>query len=271
MYNILALSQHSIRINRIKDAFSPPVSLKILDEVRGLHRAVNDCFPDLIILDLSYCEKHVVPLINLLRNETPYSSIVLYLDTDRKPNLQSVLEFGRAGASELLIYGFDDTQYRMRSFLTRTSCLKSESVKNLIIINTSSLYIKRYVKRVFTSTAYRVSVESGCEEIKVSRQHIARECKLYNLPTPEWIAGLPRLIRLCEFIDRGIHKRSFLANELEFSSTTGMKHHIKIYLGTDIETLMQCRAYEWLFKLIQYKFNILSNGTSLLSYNNQIL
>ncbi len=256
MHTILVLSQHRIRIGRIQNAFNGLSALKIVHNINELRSTISNGYPDLIVLDVKYCDNSIGSLVHLLHTDRPHSSIILYIEGFCKAHIQSVLECGRAGASAVLIYDIEDTPERIRNLLPPINRTKVDYVGSLISSNVKSLYVKRYVKPTFTFTKNRVPVSEICADMKVSRQHIARECRTYNLPPPEWIACLPRLTRLCLLLDKGMYKKSFLANELDFASITGMKHHIRVHLQTDIDALIQKEAYEWLVSTVRSRFNI---------------
>lgn len=254
MQRIQVLSENPSHIECLKKAFFSFATFHLVSTREALSHALATDPPSLLLLDIDWPEDTILHSVRQLRVEYPCLPIVLYVKMSTAMHAQAILEFGHAGVMGILLRDMEDTEERMRQIFEYTFVHKVDLVRDMIVKNISSLYIKRFVQKSFSVTEPRVKVSALCDALHFSRQHLARECKAAELPHPEWLSNLPRMLRLAWFIDQGITNNYQLAIKCDFSSSSAMIRHMKVHFGLTPQTLRANGGFNYLVSIVEQKF-----------------
>jgi AraC-like DNA-binding protein len=139
--------------------------------------------------------------------------------------LRPLVELGRDGLEQLVLYGVDDDPRHLRRILERQPGVKlAEQLHERLqpYLRTTPPDVSRAIERVIHTPAAFKGVPDLAAAANVSRRTIYRECERVGLASPREIIAAARVLRAYAFLRESDYAIEDVAAHLRFSSP----HHL---------------------------------------------
>lgn len=139
--------------------------------------------------------------------------------------LQPLIELGREGMEQLVLYGVDDDPHHLRKILERQPGVGL--AENLLLrlqprLRSLPADVSRAIERVIHTPAAFKGVPDLAAAANVSRRTIYRECERARLSSPREVIAGARVLRAYAFLRESDYAIEDVAEHLRFSSP----HHL---------------------------------------------
>jgi AraC-like DNA-binding protein len=226
-----ALVPDPISRARLTDALRNEASVRYCGRLSEVLAMVEAGLASLVVVDhRDYDGSPTLPSIRRLRDEFPSVPIVMYLPMSAVVS-GAVMEYAKAGVSQLVFQGVDDLKASLRSAVN--AALDQVSAVSLAVdleplvpptIVPFLRYCLEYARRDIT-------VEEVAAAMSVHRKTLVDRLKAARLPSPRAMIGWCRLLMAARLLDDPGRTVEQVALKLDFPSGAALRNMFKRYTG----------------------------------------
>ncbi len=216
---------------RLDDATKGWAHLHACDRSSEIEALVENGLATVVVLDMQdRWGTSTLALVRDLHARFPSVPILLYWAVTPHSS-QQMLQFAKAGVSELLLRGVDDLRNNLQGALRaaidrRTAVATWEELAPLVPSNVGVM-----IRYCLENARRALSVEDVAAALNVHRKTLVGRLGAANLPTPSAIISWCRLLvaaRMLEDPGRTVEQVALL---LDFPSGTSLRNMVKRYTG----------------------------------------
>ena len=216
---------------RLNEATRAEAHVHVCDQQSELIALVRNGLANVVVLDM--CDRSgetTLQTVRLIRDEYPTVPVILYCAIT--PTIsRDMLDFARAGVSDLILRDVDDVRVTLRASLTTAT--DQHSARSLLaelggLVPASVVPIFRYC---LENGRRAVTVEQVATALNVHRKTLVDRLNAVGLPSPSAVVAWCRLLvsaRMLEDPGRSVEQVALL---LDFPSGTSMRNMVKRYTG----------------------------------------
>ncbi|MGQ0766295.1 MAG: helix-turn-helix domain-containing protein [Gemmatimonadota bacterium] len=225
--------------SRLVDAARGQAHLRFCESKSELMALVENGLAEVVVLDSrDRMGQSTLSTVRRLREEFPSVPVVLYCVLTPSVS-REMLEFARAGVSELILRGLDDVWTTLRAVLTRAG--DKSSVKSLLaeLEGLVPANLTAMMRFCLENGERPLTVEDVARALNVHRKTLVERLSGAGLPTPSSIIAWCRLLVVARMLEDPGRTAEQVALILNFPSSTALRNMIKRYTGLRTSEIRQ--------------------------------
>lgn len=226
---IAALVWDSLSRARLQEAARSLAHLHLCDLQSQVFALVHNGLAGVVVVDSRDAHgESTLPIVRRIREGFPSVPVILYLSSALS---REVLQFARAGVTELVLRDTDDMKVMLRSSLTSAADHGSARAIAAELEPLVPPNVAEMIRYCLENGRRALTVEEVASAMKVHRKTLVDRLNAARLPPPSAIIAWCRLLlsaRLLEDPGRSIEQVALL---LDFPSGTSMRNMVKRYTG----------------------------------------
>jgi AraC-like DNA-binding protein len=206
-----------------------------------------------------YDGSSTLPGIRRIRDEYPSVPVVMYVPLTAEVS-STVMEYAKAGVSQLVFQGVDDLRTSLRGAMD--AALDQVSAVALgaeleALVPPSVLPFLRYC---LEHARRDISVEEVARAMSVHRKTLVDRLKAAHLPSPRAMIGWTRLLVAARMLDDPGRTVEQVALQLDFPSGTALRNMCKRYTGLRTGEVRQNGGVRCLMHAFKRELSVVSAG-----------
>jgi AraC-like DNA-binding protein len=188
------------------------------------------------------------PLIRQIRDAFPDLPVLAYCDPQRVGSGQ-IVEIVRAGATEILLRGFDDVRFVLTRAIeqARRQCIVDRIYER--VAGQLPPDARPIVAYFLQHGATGPSVADAAAALGVHRKTLVNRMTAAHLPPPRVISSWCRLLTAAHLLETSRKSANRVALELSFPSGTALRNMLQRYVGLTPSELRTRRCVETVAEL----------------------
>ena len=228
---VAALVKDPVSRARLTDALRSEATVRNCQRLIEVLALVEQGLATIVVLDhRDYDGNAALPMVRRLRDEFPSVPVVMYLSMAAVAS-GAVMDYARAGVSQLVFQGMDDFKTTLRSAsnasLDQVSAGSLASELEPLIPAT----IVPFLRYCLEHSRRNITVEEVASAMGVHRKTLVDRLKAARLPSPRAMIGWSRLLMAARLLDDPGRTIEQVALKLDFPSGTALRNMFKRYTG----------------------------------------
>jgi AraC-like DNA-binding protein len=216
---------------RLVDALRNEASVRYCERLSEVTALVEAGLANLVVVDhRDYDGRPTLPTVRRLRDEFPSVPIVMYVPMSAIVS-GAVMEYARAGVSQLVFQGVDDLKASLRSAVDAAFDQVSASRLGEEFEPLIPPTIVPFLRYCLEHSRRDLSVEEVAMAMGVHRKTLVDRLKAAHLPSPRAMIGWCRLLMAARMLDDPGRTVEQVALKLDFPSGTALRNMFKRYTG----------------------------------------
>jgi AraC-like DNA-binding protein len=216
---------------RLGEALRNQAAVRYCERATELLTLVEHGLASIAVVDMRDREGNsTLPVVRRIHDQYPSVPVVLYCSLSPE-NSREVLDFARAGVSDLVLRGVDDLRTTLRTAVQ--SALDHCAAKTMLVeieplVPEGVLPIIRYC---LENGRRNLSVEDVASALAVHRKTLVDRLNAAGFPSPSSLISWCRLLVAARMLDDPGRSVEQVALLLEFPSGTSLRNMMKRYTG----------------------------------------
>lgn len=228
---VAALVRDPVSRARLSDALRGDANVRYCGRLGEVVAMVETGLANLAIVDhRDYDGSSTLPGVRRLRDEYPSVPVVLYLPLSSEVS-SAVLEFAKAGVSQMVFHGVDDLRSSLRTAvnaaLDQVSAVSLGAELEPLVPQT----VRPFVRYCLEHARRDLTVEEVAAALGVHRKTLVDRLRAAHLPSPRAMIGWCRLLVAARMLDDPGRTVEQVALKLDFPSGTALRNMCKRYTG----------------------------------------
>ncbi len=228
---VAALVRDPIAKARLTDALRTEASVRYCDRLSEVLALVEAGLATLVIVGhRDYDGAATLPTVRRLRAEFPSVPIVMYLPMSAVVS-SAVMEYAKAGVSQLVFQGVDDLKASLRSAVNAALDQVSAVALSADLEPLIPATIVPFLRYCLEHARRNITVEEVAAAMGVHRKTLVDRLKAAHLPSPRAMIGWCRLFIAARMLDDPGRTVDQVALKLDFPSGAALRNMFKRYTG----------------------------------------
>lgn len=216
---------------RLADALRGEATIRDCDRLSEVLAMVETGLASIVIVDhRDYDGTSTLPAVKHLIENFPSIPVVMYVALSNESSSQ-VLEYARAGVSQLVFQGVDDLRTPLRAAVN--TAMDHASALALVdefdrLVPANLIPFLRYA---LEHARRDIGVEEAATAMGIHRKTLVDRLRAASLPSPRTILGWSRLLMAARLLDDPGRTVEQVALKLDFPSGTALRNMFKRYTG----------------------------------------
>ena len=228
---VAALVRDPVARARLTDALRSDATVRYCVRLTEVLAMVEEGLASVIVLDhRDYDGASTLPIIRRIRDEFPSVPIVMYLPMSAVVS-GAVMEFAKAGVSQLVFQGVDDLKASLRSTVDAALDQVSAAALGVDLEPLIPSTIVPFLRYCLEHARRDITVEEVAAAMGVHRKTLVDRMKAAKLPSPRAMIGWCRLLMAARLLDDPGRTVEQVALKLDFPSGAALRNMFKRYTG----------------------------------------
>lgn len=226
---VAALVKDPVSRARLTDALRNEASVRNCERLTEVLALVEQGLATIVVLDHRDYEGNLaLPIVRRLRDEYPSVPIVMYLPMSSVAS-GAVMEYARAGVSQLVFQGMDDFKTSLRTAVNaafdQVSAVALAHELEPLVPPT----IVPFLRYCLEHSRRNITVEEVAAAMGVHRKTLVDRLRAARLPSPRAMIGWCRLLMAARLLEDPGRTIEQAALKLDFPSGTALRNMFKRY------------------------------------------
>lgn len=228
---VAALVKDPISRARLTDALRNEASVRNCERLTEVLALVEQGLATIVVLDhRDYEGNATLPAVRRLRHEFPSVPVVMYLPISAVAS-GVVMEYARAGVSQLVFQGVDDFKTSLRTAVNAALDQVSAAALAAEIEPLIPPTVVPFLRYCLEHSRRNITVEEVAAAMGVHRKTLVDRLKAARLPSPRAMIGWCRLLIAARLLDDPGRTIEQVALKLDFPSGAALRNLFKRYTG----------------------------------------
>lgn len=228
---VAALVRDPISRARLTDALRSEAPIRFCARLTEVLAMVEAGLANLVVVDhRDYDGSPTLPSVRRLRDEYPSVPIVMYLPMSAVIS-GALMEYAKAGVSQLVFQGVDDLKASLRSALDAAFDQASAVALGADLEPLIPSTIVPFLRYCLEHARRNITVEEVAVAMGVHRKTLVDRLKAARLPSPRAMIGWCRLLVAARMLDDPGRTVEQVALKLDFPSGPALRNMFKRYTG----------------------------------------
>jgi AraC-like DNA-binding protein len=228
---VAALVKDPVSRARLTDALRSEATVRNCERLIEVLALVEQGLATIVVLDhRDYDGNAALPAVRRLRDEYPSVPIVMYLPMVALAS-GAVMEYARAGVSQLVFQGMDDFKTSLRSAVDAALDQVSAGALAAELEPLIPSTIVPFLRYCLEHARRNITVEQVAAAMGVHRKTLGDRLKAARLPSPRAMIGWSRLLMAARMLEDPGRTIEQVALKLDFASGTALRNMFKRYTG----------------------------------------
>jgi AraC-like DNA-binding protein len=216
---------------RLTEALRGEASIRNCARLSEVIALVETGLASIVVVDhRDYDGSSTLPGVRRLREDFPSVPIVIYVPLSNEISGR-VLEYARAGVSQLVFQGVDDLRTPLRAAINTamdhaSALALGQEFERLVPAN-----LLPFLRYALEHSRRNMSVEDAATAMGIHRKTLVDRLRAAGLPSPRAIIGWSRLLMAARLLDDPGRTVEQVALQLDFPSGTALRNMFKRYTG----------------------------------------
>jgi AraC-like DNA-binding protein len=228
---VAALVRDPVSRARLADALKNEASVRYCARLSEIEAMVEAGLTNLIVVDhRDHDGSPTLPSVRRLRYEFPSVPIVMYLPLSAAVS-GAVLEYAKAGVSQLVFQGVDDVKSSLRTAMEAALDQMSAATLSIELESCIPATIGPFLRYCLEHARRDITVEEVAAAMGVHRKTLVDRLNAAHLPSPRAMIGWCRLLIAARALDDQGRTVEQVALKLDFPSGAALRNMFKRYTG----------------------------------------
>lgn len=228
---VAAMVRDPVSRARFSDALRGEASVRDCNRLIEVLALVEAGVANIVVLDhRDYDGAPVLPAVRRLREEYPSVPVVMYLSMSAVAS-GAVMEYARAGVSQLVFHGLDDLRSALRSAVDAAMDQVSAAALGAHFETLVPPTVMPFLRYCLEHARRDITVEEVANAMGVHRKTLVDRLKAARLPSPRAMIGWCRLLMAARMLDDPGRTVEQVALKLDFPSGAALRNMFKRYTG----------------------------------------
>lgn len=228
---VAALVKDPVSRARLTDALRNEASVRHCERLVEVLALVEQSLATIVVLEhRDYDGNQALPAVRRLRDEYPSVPVVMYLPMTAVAS-GTVMEYARAGVSQLVFQGMDDFKASLRSAIDSALDQVSAVALSAELESLIPPTIVPFLRYCLEHARRNITVEEVAAAMGVHRKTLVDRLKAARLPSPRAMIGWCRLLMAARMLDDPGRTIEQVALKLDFASGAALRNLFKRYTG----------------------------------------
>ncbi|HEX6313364.1 MAG TPA: helix-turn-helix domain-containing protein [Gemmatimonadaceae bacterium] len=228
---VAALVRDPVSKARLSDALRTEASVRYCDRLTEVLTLVEAGLASLIVVDhRDFDGSPTLPAVRRLHEAYPSVPIVMYLPMSAAVS-GAVMEYARAGVSQLVFQGVDDLKPALRSAVDAAIDQASAAALAEQFEPHIPAAVMPFLRYCLEHARRDISVEEVAAAMGVHRKTLVERLRAARLPSPRTMIGWSRLLIASRMLDDPGRTIEQVALKLDFPSGAALRNMFKRYTG----------------------------------------
>lgn len=228
---VAALVRDPVSRARLSDALRTEASLRYCRRMSEVVALVEAGLATIVVADhRDHDGSATLPTVRRLRDEFPSVPIVMYLPMSAVVS-GAVMEYARAGVSQLVFQGVDDFKASLRSAVNAAMDQVSAAALGADFESLVPASVVPFLRYCLEHARRNITVEEVAAAMGVHRKTLVDRLKAARLPSPRAMIGWCRLLMAARLLDDPGRTIEQVALKLDFPSGAALRNMFKRYTG----------------------------------------
>lgn len=228
---VAALVKDPVSRARLTDALRSEATVRNCERLVEVLALVEQGLATIVVLDhRDYDGNAALPVVRRLRDEYPSVPVVMYLPMVALAS-GAVMDYARAGVSQLVFQGVDDFKTSLRSAIDAALDQVSAGALAAEIEPLIPSTIVPFLRYCLEHSRRNITVEEVAAAMGVHRKTLVDRLKAARLPSPRAMIGWSRLLMAARLLEDPGRTIEQVALKLDFPSGTALRNMFKRYTG----------------------------------------
>ncbi len=228
---VAALVKDPVSRARLTDALRGEATVRNCERLIEILALVEQGLATIVVLDhRDYDGNAALPMVRRLRDEFPSVPVVMYLPMAAVAS-GAVMDYARAGVSQLVFQGMDDFKTSLRSAVDAALDQVSAGAVATDLEPINPATIVPFLRYCLEHARRNITVEEVAAAMGVHRKTLVDRLKAARLPSPRAMIGWSRLLMAARLLDDPGRTIEQVALKLDFPSGTALRNMVKRYTG----------------------------------------
>lgn len=228
---VAALVKDPVSRARLTDALRSEATVRNCERLVEVLALVEQGLATIVVLDhRDYDGNAALPVVRRLRDEYPSVPVVMYLPMVALAS-GAVMDYARAGVSQLVFQGVDDFKTSLRSAIDAALDQVSAGALATEIEPLIPSTIVPFLRYCLEHSRRNITVEEVAAAMGVHRKTLVDRLKAARLPSPRAMIGWSRLLMAARLLEDPGRTIEQVALKLDFPSGTALRNMFKRYTG----------------------------------------
>lgn len=228
---VAALVRDPVSRARLSDALRTEASVRYCRRLSEVVALVEAGLATIVVADhRDHDGSATLPTVRRLRDEFPSVPIVMYLPMSAVVS-GAVMEYARAGVSQLVFQGVDDFKASLRSAIDAAMDQVSAAALGADFEPLIPPSVVPFLRYCLEHARRNITVEEVAAAMGVHRKTLVDRLKAARLPSPRAMIGWCRLLMAARLLDDPGRTIEQVALKLDFPSGAALRNMFKRYTG----------------------------------------
>jgi AraC-like DNA-binding protein len=228
---VAALVRDPLSRARLSDALKNEATVRYCARLSEVETMVEAGLTNLIVVDhRDHDGSPTLPSVRRLHDEYPSIPIVMYLPMSAVVS-GAVMEYAKAGVSQLVFQGVDDLKASLRSAMNAALDHMSAITVSAELEPHIPPTVIPFVRYCLEHARRDITVEEVAAAMGVHRKTLVDRLKAAHLPSPRAMIGWCRLLMAARVLDDPGRTVEQVALKLDFPSGAALRNMFKRYTG----------------------------------------
>lgn len=228
---VATLVRDPIARARLTDALRGEATIRDCARLSEVLAMVDTGLASIVVIDhRDYDGTSTLPAVRLLIENYPSIPVVMYVALSNESSSQ-VLEYARAGVSQLIFQGVDDLRTPMRAAVNTAM----DHASALALVDEFDRLVPAnlvpFLRYALEHARRDIGVEEAATAMGIHRKTLVDRLRAARLPSPRTIIGWSRLLMAARLLDDPGRTVEQVALKLDFPSGTALRNMFKRYTG----------------------------------------
>lgn len=228
---VAALVRDPVSRARLAAALRGDATVRFCDRLSEAMAMVETGLANLVVLEHRDVDgSSTLPAVRRLRDEFPSIPVVMYLPLTAEVTA-TVLEFAKAGVSQMVFQGVDDLRPSLRGVVDAALDHVSAASLGAELEPLVPATIRPFLRYCLEHARRNLTVEEVAGALHVHRKTLVDRLTAAHLPSPRAMIGWCRLLVAARMLDDPGRTVEQVALKLDFPSGTALRNMCKRYTG----------------------------------------
>jgi AraC-like DNA-binding protein len=228
---VAALVRDRIANARLSDALRTEASVRYCERLSEVVAMVEAGLANVVVADhRDYDGSATLPTVRRLRDDYPSVPVVMYLPMSAVAS-GAVMDYARAGVSQLVFQGMDDFKTSLRSAVNAALDQVSATSLSADFETLIPPVIVPFLRYCLEHARRDITVEEVASAMGVHRKTLVDRLNAARLPSPRAMIGWCRLLIAARLLDDPGRTIEQVALKLDFPSGAALRNMFKRYTG----------------------------------------
>jgi AraC-like DNA-binding protein len=228
---VAAMVRDPVSRARLSDALRGEASVRDCNRLTEVLALVEAGLANIVVLDhRDFDGSPVLPTVRRLHEEYPSVPVVMYLSMSAVAS-GAVMEYARAGVSQLVFHGLDDLRSALRSAVDAAIDQVSAAALAADFETIVPPTVMPFLRYCLEHARRDITVEEVANAMGVHRKTLVDRLKAARLPSPRAMIGWCRLLMAARMLDDPGRTVEQVALKLDFPSGAALRNMFKRYTG----------------------------------------